>query len=564
MIRSSSIAIAASIVILSLSWPTSRAVTAQSAVAVAGTVSSPEEGNMEGVLVTVRRASANFTVSVVSDAQGRYSFPRSHVAPGSYTVTVRAVGYDIADGSGVDVPPSKTASLNIRLRKTSDLGSQLTSLDWLNSMPGTTEQKNKLAYQIVSCAYCHTFQRIMKSRHTAEAFVPAMNRMQSYYADGTAVSDDGRGRGQRNTPAAVASAEKNPDWGFTPGVPKTELGQYLATVNLSDGRTTWPFELKGLPRPHGAGTRIIVTEWDMPRKDTVSHDMDIDSKGIVWYTDEARQFIGKLDPRTNTFTEYAMPAVPAGDLVGTRDIQVDREDKLWFPLRAAGGKIVLARFDPATEALNTIEGAGGQFMALGPDGKIWAGYTRVNPKTMTVEASYRWNDSPNLPPGPHGAYVDHIAVNSKGNLYISDFRGSYIIGIDTTTPEAKFWPTPTRNAMPRRGRVDAQDRYWFGEYTGDRVGMFDSRTEKMQEWPVRAYAQPYTSTTPDPKGYVYSPSNMSERLMRLNPATGEVVEYLMPGNFDVKKIAYDPTTTRVVMWMANTRNARMLRVEPLD
>jgi streptogramin lyase len=112
--------------------------------------------------------------------------------------------------------------------------------------------------------------------------------------------------------------------------------------------------------------------------------------------------------------------------------------------------------------------------------------------------------------------------------------------------------------------MDVQDRYWFGEYTGDRVGMFDTRTETFQEWPFRPYSQPYTSTTPDPKGYVYAPSNMSERLMRLNPATGEVVEYLMPGNFDAKKIAYDPTASRVVMWMANTRNARMLRVEPLD
>ena len=38
-------------------------------------VSSSAEGPMEGVVVTARRTGANFDVSVVSNAQGRYRFP---------------------------------------------------------------------------------------------------------------------------------------------------------------------------------------------------------------------------------------------------------------------------------------------------------------------------------------------------------------------------------------------------------------------------------------------------------------------------------------------------------
>ena len=37
---------------------------------------------MEGVVVTARRDGANVDVSVVSDAQGMYSFPRTHLEPG--------------------------------------------------------------------------------------------------------------------------------------------------------------------------------------------------------------------------------------------------------------------------------------------------------------------------------------------------------------------------------------------------------------------------------------------------------------------------------------------------
>ena len=46
--------------------------------------------------------------------------------------------------------------------------------------------------------------------------------------------------------------------------------------------------------------------------------------------------------------------------------------------------------------------------------------------------------------------------------------------IDGETGEFRFFETPTRNAVPRRGKMDNQDRFWFGEYNGDRIGMFDT------------------------------------------------------------------------------------------
>src|SRR5687767_14966323 len=64
-------------------------------VALGGMVSSQAEGTMEGVVVNARRDGANFTVSVVSDAQGNYSFPRTHLEPGTYMLTIRAVGYEM-------------------------------------------------------------------------------------------------------------------------------------------------------------------------------------------------------------------------------------------------------------------------------------------------------------------------------------------------------------------------------------------------------------------------------------------------------------------------------------
>ena len=78
------------------------------------------------------------------------------------------------------------------------------------------------------------------------------------------------------------------------------------------------------------------------------------------------------------------------------------------------------------------------------------------------------------------------------------------------------------------------------------------------------HSTPYAASVPDKNGYVYATSNMSERLMRLDPKTGAVIEYLIPTDFDSKEIMIDPSRKRVTIWMSNTRNARMLRVEPLD
>src|SRR3984893_5494096 len=77
--------------------------------ALAGTVSSPEEGKMEGVVVSAKRPGSTIMVSVSTDAQGKYSFPQDRLAPGAYDITMRAVGYTLkptaATGQSGGPPP---------------------------------------------------------------------------------------------------------------------------------------------------------------------------------------------------------------------------------------------------------------------------------------------------------------------------------------------------------------------------------------------------------------------------------------------------------------------------
>src|ERR1700752_531651 len=82
---------------------------AQAAAALTGIVSSPAGGPMEGVLVGARRFGSTMTITVVSDAQGRYAFPSNRLEPGSYTIRIRATGYDLEGPSSRDVASGRTA-----------------------------------------------------------------------------------------------------------------------------------------------------------------------------------------------------------------------------------------------------------------------------------------------------------------------------------------------------------------------------------------------------------------------------------------------------------------------
>src|SRR3954468_14810853 len=82
-----------------------------------GIVSSPGQGAMEGVLVSAKKDGSTITVTVVSDEKGRYSFPASRLSPGKYSLTVRAVGYDLPKKS-VSISKDKTTTANLSLVKT--------------------------------------------------------------------------------------------------------------------------------------------------------------------------------------------------------------------------------------------------------------------------------------------------------------------------------------------------------------------------------------------------------------------------------------------------------------
>src|ERR1700742_667172 len=110
---------------------------AQGAVALTGKVTSAQEGAMEGVLVTAKKVGSTIATTVVTDKDGRYHFPASRLEPGEYNIKIRAVGYDLDGGNTAQVAADKPTTADLKLKKTRNLAAQMTSAEWLQSMPGT-------------------------------------------------------------------------------------------------------------------------------------------------------------------------------------------------------------------------------------------------------------------------------------------------------------------------------------------------------------------------------------------------------------------------------------------
>src|SRR5438132_7726700 len=99
---------------------------AQGTVALTGQVSSAEEGAMEGVVVSARRDGSTISVSVVTDAQGRFAFPAARLEPGHYTLKARAAGFEIDAAKAADVAAGSVATADVKLRKVKNLSAHLT------------------------------------------------------------------------------------------------------------------------------------------------------------------------------------------------------------------------------------------------------------------------------------------------------------------------------------------------------------------------------------------------------------------------------------------------------
>jgi streptogramin lyase len=351
------------------------------------------------------------------------------------------------------------------------------------------------------------------------------------------------------------------------------VAQYLSTINLS-ATDQWKYALKTLPRPKGVATRVIYTEYDLPREEMAPHDVIVDKDGIVWFSGFGEQNLGRLDPRTGKVTEYPYPRHRDNFPTGSLGLRADGASNLWLGNMY---QATIVKFDPKVGQFQfwtlpseaNIDAA--QINMVSPqhsdvDGKVWtqnngfAGVHRLDIATGKIET---WRPFKDAPKGePHNIY--DVIPDSQNNAYFTDFRQGQIGRIDAKTGEISLFQTPTPRSAPRRGNMDAQDRLWFGEYRGDRIGMFDTRSKAFKEWKLNTrWSAPYDVVL-DRNENAWTGSMVTDRVTRLNTRTGEMVDYLLPRSTNIRRVFVDNSTTPVSFWVGSNDGASIVKFEPLD
>ena len=512
---------------------------------------------MEGVLVSAQKPGSTITVTVVSDNQGRYAFPAGRLEPGDYSLRIRATGYDLVDPGAVKLEANRTAEVDLKLVVTKDIAKQMEPADWFLSNP---EIKDRLIDGVKfgqNCVGCHSLYPIMTSKYPANVWPSIFNRMFQYSS--ASIYEPGEVRVPVNHPHRTIRLNSD----GTCCLDDSEMAQFIASVNLSsrsDG--TWPFELKKMPRPSGRGTRVIITEYEVPRRESQPHDLAVDSDGIVWYNDHGNQYIGRLDPRTGEVREFLVPGVTADNAPGRSS------GRPYFDNNQAdtSGRLTFGTVNVNRETLEFTRGQG----RIRADGMIWqergSAQSDGDPRILEVIRTDPRTGEVKRFPGPDRPmrfYGDE--VDSQGNFYGASLQFGVVGVLNGQNGEWAFIPTPTPDSGPRRTHMDKQDRFWYAEYYAGAIGMFDPKTWQAKEWMLHPLALPYGIGV-DKNGEAWAAGQGTNDLYRLNPATGEVTAYPKgtPMYGQTRQLYVDNSTNPVTIWVPHNHMKRIAKVEPLD
>jgi len=534
---------------------------AQSAAALTGQVTSAEEGPMEGVLVSAKKQSSTITVTVVSDAKGQYSFPADRLDPGNYALAIRAAGYNLAGAKAVDVAAGGSTA-DIKLVRTKHLANQLSNAEWLISAPGP----DNLKANMTNCVSCHTLQRVFASAHDAEEFKQIFRRMGSYAPGSTPVHPQKLLPGPRGDRSPMPPSQ----WEAT--------SAWLASVNLNTAEAL-PFELQTLPRPKGAATRVIYTEYDLPRKEAQPHDVIVDQDGMAWYSDFSNEFAGVLDPKTGKATDIPIPVLKPEQPKGSLEIELEAGQKnVWLALMYQAG---LARIDRSTHEVTMYpypkewQSTSAQASMVSPqhadvDGKVWSNNQDVHTMYRLDVKTGQYEDlGPSKDPRGKQISAYGMPTDLENNVYQLEFGGTSIGLRDAKTGAVTIYDTPIKNSRPRRGRVDGQNRLWFAEYRGNAIGLFDPKTATINEYQLPTkFGAPYDVVPNQDSSQVWTGSMLNDRVARLDTRSGQITEYLLPRSTNIRRVFLQESglqnDQKTMLWVGSNHGASIVRIEPLD
>ncbi len=312
------------------------------------------------------------------------------------------------------------------------------------------------------------------------------------------------------------------------GAPVTEdevpvLVEYLAT-NFPPDKKMDTVTFAPLA-PMASHVRAEFTEWDAPTAGSRPTDPLAASDGSIWYTGEAANVLGRVDPKTGEVKEYKLKTPQSGP----SGLVEDPSGNIWF---TAASTAQIGKLDPKTGSVSeypmpNAAARDPHVPALDQKGNVWFTLQdgnmvgRFNP----ASGDFTLRNSPTAGSQPAG-----IAVSSKGVPYFAEFGANKLAAVDPAKLSIREWTLPDPAARPRRVAIDGSDMVWYTDYARGYLGRFDPATGAVKEWaaPGGAGAKPFAIAVVGSDVWFSESGSTPNTLVRFEPATERFQTWNIP------------------------------------
>ena len=515
-------------------------------VAAQATAVAQERGSVQGVIhdaygkplagafVKLKNDERRLTFMVVSREQGQ--FEAKDLPPGQYRVQGVAGANQSDWFDKVQVTTDGSAKVGLAL---THLRGPMLQPAWPQRIPEA--QAAKVALELPAgdgkdlvaekCASCHDLRRTLVKRSNRDHWAHTVARMR--------------------TRMSVASI---------PDLTEQETAKIVdyLVANFNEVQRYDPNSRLPTAVQTGKAVAYRVVTYDLVNTHAEPHDVAADPKGNAWVSERAGK-LGRFNPNTLEFAEFDTPPGPASkDRQSLGNPQIDSKGILWvadgpnnrwLSYDTSNGKFLAFAWTGRKGA------AGGNSMALHPDGTVWATGAGKEARQLYPETvQFKFYEAPaaklHKNPGAYG-----IAVAGDGSVWFAEDEADQMARVDPATGKVDEFKIPYNDghAYPRRMNSDANGDLWVALWKAGKLMKVDHKSNAMSIFsPPTPNGGSYSVVVDKKNNYIWVSQHQVDMIARFDPKTSEWIEFALPeAESDPRRIDIDPTNPNRIFFSGN-------------